>query len=310
MKAVMLDGPDSQPALRDDVPTPTPGPGQVLVRVQASSANPVDNAIAAGMLQGMVPHEFPVLLGRDFAGVVEDVGSGVGSVSAGDPVFGMVPAMGPGVHEGAWAERIVVPESSLARTPAGVDLATAGAAPLAAITALLAVDALDLSPGDTVLIVGATGGVGSIAAQLAVAAGATVLAPARPDDEDYLRGLGVSELLPRDGDVVAAVRDRHPDGVDAILDLVNYAPGTYDAALKEGGRVASPTNAAGDGPGRTNVMAAPSTELMGRIAQHLAERTVTVPIRAQYPLAQAPDALQALAAGRTRGKIAVEVAGE
>ena len=81
-------------------------------------------------------------------------------------------------------------------------------------------------------------------------------------------------------------------------------------AGRRGGRVASPTNAAGDGPGRTNVMAAPSTELMGRIAQHLAERTVTVPIRAQYPLAQAPDALQALAAGRTRGKIAVEVAGE
>ena len=310
MKAVMLDAPDARPALRDDVPTPTPGPGQVLVRVQASSANPVDNAIAAGMLLDMVPHEFPVMLGRDFAGVVEDVGSGVGAVSAGDPVFGMVPAMGPGVHEGAWAERIVVPESSLARLPNGIDLATAGAAPLAAITAMLAVDALDLSPGDTVLVAGAGGGVGSIASQLAVAAGATVLAPGRPEDEDYLRGLGVSEVLPRDGDVVAAVRERHPDGVDAIVDLVNYVPGTYDAALKDGGRVASPTNAAGDGPGRTNVMAAPSPELLGRIAKHLAERTVAVPIRAQYPLAQAPEALQALASGRTRGKIAVEVGGE
>jgi NADPH:quinone reductase-like Zn-dependent oxidoreductase len=307
MKAVMLDGPGSQPALRDDVPTPVPGPGEVLVRVQASSANPVDNAIAAGMLRDMVPHEFPVMLGRDFAGVVEDVGSGVDAVSAGDPVFGMVPAMGPGVHDGAWAERIVVPASSLGRLPGGVDIATAGAAPLAAITALLAVDALDLSPGDTVLIAGATGGVGSIACQLAVAAGATVLAPARPDDEDYLRGLGVSEILPRDGDVVAAVRAGHPDGVDAVVDLVNYAPGTYDAVLKDRGRVASPTNAAGDGPGRTNVMAAPSPELLDRIARHLADRTITVPIRAQYPLAQAPEALRALASGRTRGKIAIEV---
>ena len=160
------------------------------------------------------------------------------------------------------------------------------------------------------LIVGATGGVGSIAVQLAAAAGATVLAPARPEDEDYLRSLGASGFVPRDGDVVAAVHDRHPDGVDAIVDLVNYAPGTYDAVLKNGGRVSSPTNAAGDGPGRTNVMAAPSPEVLARIAKHLAERTVTVPLRAQFPLAQAPEALQALASGRTRGKIAVEVGEE
>ena len=81
-------------------------------------------------------------------------------------------------------------------------------------------------------------------------------------------------------------------------------------AGRRGGRVASPTNAAGEGPGRTNVMAAPSPELLERIARLLAERSVSVPIRAQYPLAQAPEALQALASGRTRGKIAVEVSGE
>jgi NADPH:quinone reductase-like Zn-dependent oxidoreductase len=111
------------------------------------------------------------------------------------------------------------------------------------------VDALELSQGDVLLVAGATGGVGSLAVQLAAKAGATVIAPALAADEEFLRGLGVSEIVPRDGDVAAAVRERFPDGVDALLDLVNYAPGTYDAALKPDARVASSTGAAGDGPG-------------------------------------------------------------
>jgi NADPH2:quinone reductase len=307
MKAVTWNELGAAPALREDLDEPTAGPGEVLVRVRASSVNPVDNAIAAGMLKDMVPHEFPVTLGRDFAGTVERLGDGVGSVAVGDAVFGMVAGMAPAVHAGAWAELIAVPEGDLGHTPAGVDTATAGAVPLAAITAMLSVDALALSQGDTVLIAGATGGVGSVAVQLAAAAGATVVAPALPEDEEYLRGLGVAELLPRDGDVVAAVRAHHPDGVDAIVDLVNFAPGTYDGALKDGGRISSPTNAAGEGPGRTNVMAAPSPEILGRIAQHLADGTLEVPIGQTYDLAQAPEALQALAGTHTRGKLALRV---
>jgi NADPH2:quinone reductase len=308
MKAVTWNELGAQPALRDDLPAPTPGPGEVLVRVHDSAVNPVDNAIAAGMVKDMVPHDFPVTLGRDFAGVVEQVGADVTGISAGDEVFGFVPMMGPTVHAGSWAESIVVPEAGLTRTPDGVDTATAGAAPLAAVTAILCIDALDLSQGDTVLIAGATGGVGSVAVQLAAAAGATVLAPALREDEDYLRGLGVSDVLPRDADVVAAVRERHPDGVDAIVDLVNFAPGTYDAALKDGGRISSATNAAGEGPGRTNVMSAPSPEILGRIAQHLADGTVKVPIQQTYDLADAPKALQALVSSHTRGKIGLRIA--
>jgi len=173
---------------------------------------------------------------------------------------------------------------------------------------MLCVDALELSRGETVLIAGASGGVGSLAVQLAAAAGASVIAPALPEDEEYLRGLGVTDVVPRDGDVAAAVRERHPDGVDAVVDLINYAPGTYDAALKDGGRVSSATNTAGEGPGRTNVMSAPSTEILGRIARHLADGTLTVPIQDTYDLAQAPAGLQALAATHTQGKVALRVA--
>ena len=309
MKAFTLDTLGMPPGLRDDLPAPASAAGDVLVRVHASSLNPVDNAIAAGMLSSMVEHEFPVILGRDYAGVVERVGSDVTRYAAGDEVYGFLLHANPTVHDGSWAELIAVPENtSIARKPSGVDLATAGAAPLAAITAMTAVDALQLSEGDTVVVVGATGGVGSFAVQLAARAGATVLAPALPDDEEYLSGLGVSELLDRDADIGAAVRDRHPDGVDAMLDLVSYTPGAFDAALRPDGRVASPNSAAGDAPGRTNVMALPSPENLERLAQLLAAGTLTVPVQHTYQLERAGEALHALGNAHTQGKLAIRIA--
>lgn len=165
---VVIDAEGSAPTVRSDLPAPTPGPGEVLVRVHASSANPVDNAIAAGMLVGMIEHEFPVTLGRDYAGVVEEVGADVTNFAPGDEVFGFVSHADPTVHKGSWAELITLPEDvGIARKPANVDLATAGAAALTGITAMMLVDALELSAGDTVLVVGATGGVGSLAVRVA-----------------------------------------------------------------------------------------------------------------------------------------------
>jgi NADPH2:quinone reductase len=309
MKAITVASEGAAPALADIEETRAPGAGEVLVRVQASSVNPLDGGIVAGMLKGMLPHEYPITLGRDFAGVVEQVGEDVSSVAVGDEVFGEVPGMAPPVHDGAWAERIVVSEEVLAPKPAGVDTAQAGAAPLVTLTALPVVDALELSAGHTVLVVGATGGVGSIVVQLAKAAGATVIAPALPEDEEFLRGLGVDELVPRDGDLLAAVRERYPDGVDALVDAVTpYQPTPYDAVLADGGRIASPTNAAGEGPGRTNVMHRASRELLDRIAGLLSDGTIKVPIQQTFDLAQAPDALGALSTSHTQGKIALRVA--
>src|SRR5215213_7041092 len=140
MRAITVDSPDAAPALRGDVRDPTPGANEVLVRVHASSVNPVDNSIAAGMLAGMgLEHDYPVTLGRDYAGVVEQVGEAVRGYSRGDQVFGFLLHANPAVHAGAWAELISVTEKlSLAPAPEGVELATAGAAPLAAITALTA----------------------------------------------------------------------------------------------------------------------------------------------------------------------------
>jgi NADPH:quinone reductase len=261
------------------------------------------------MLKQMgVEYEFPVIIGRDYAGVVEQVGAEVTRYAEGDQVFGFLLHANPTVHEGSWAELITVPQdTSIARAPEGVDTTTAGAAPLAGITARTAIDALDLSDSGTVLIVGATGGVGSFAVQLAAHAGATVVAPALPEDEDYLRGLGVSELLPRNADLAAAARERCPDGFDAVLDLVNYAPDVPATLVKDGGRVASPTGAAGEGPGRTMIMAAPTRENLERLAGLLAGGSLRVPVQATYDLAHAPDALTALPTTHTQGKLVIHV---
>jgi NADPH:quinone reductase-like Zn-dependent oxidoreductase len=241
MRAITLESFESDPTLQE-IPTPQIAPNEVLVRVRASSVNPVDNAIAARMMRGMVEHEFPLVLGRDYAGVVEQAGSDVTRYAEGEEAYGFLPAANPTVHDGTWAELIVVPEDNfVARKPAGVDLAAAGAAPLAAVTALTAVDALGVSEGDTVLVVGANGGVGSFAVQLAANAGATVIAPGLSEDEEYLRDLGVDEVLEREADVAALVHERYPDGIEALLDLVSYAPEGFDthaAVLKDDGLVA------------------------------------------------------------------------
>ena len=203
----------------------------------------------------MVEHEFPVVLGRDYAGVVEQAGLAVTGYAVGDEVFGFLPHGSPGIHDGTWSELVLVSQDrSVARRPAPVDTAAAGAAPLAAITALAAHDALDLAKGATVLVVGASGGVGSFAVQLAAAAGATVLAPGLPEDTDYLRGLGAAAVLDRNGDVAAQVRERYPDGVDALADFASGSPdqlNAYAAVGRDGGRIASSAGAAGEGPGRT-----------------------------------------------------------
>ena len=307
MRAFVLESFDTQPALRD-VAEPRVGDRELLVRVRASSVNPVDLFIASGGLKEMAEHEFPVTLDRDFAGVVERVGSAVSRYAAGDAVFGFVPHANPTVRDGSWAELITVPEDhSVAPMPRSVDFEHAGAAPLAGIAAVAAFDALAPAQGETVLVVGAAGGVGSFFVQLAAAAGAKVVAPALPEDRDHLQGLGVRELVDRGGDVAAAVREAHPDGVDAVLDLVSFTP---DASLlRDGGRLASPLGAAGDGPGRFNVMAEATPANLRRLAELLDSGTLHVRVQRRYLLQQAGEALQSLPTTHTQGKLALTVAG-
>jgi len=308
MRAFTLDSFAGQPHLRDDVQMPEVGAREILVRVRSSSVNPVDAAIAVGMLKDMVEHEFPVTLGRDYAGVVEAAGSAVDAFSAGDEVYGFLLHADPTMHKGSWADYLVVREGvSIARKPS-VDFTAAGAAPLAALTALSALDALELSEGSSVLVIGATGGVGSFFVQLAAAAGASVLAPALPEDHDYLTRLGARVILDRGAGIRSQVHRHEPGGVDGLLDLVSYQPDA--SVLRPGGRLASPLGAAGEGHGRINLMASPTTESLDRLTQLLEAGSLRVPIQRTYTLEQAATALEALTTAHTQGKLAITITQE
>jgi NADPH2:quinone reductase len=308
MRAVILRDSDSELAI-EEVPDPEPSDDELLIRVRGSSVNPIDAYEATGALTSM-NYDFPVGSGTDFAGEVERAGSGVTGRAPGDEVLGL--RQNPGGRDGTWAELIVIAADHpfLAPKPAGIEHTQAGAAPLAGVTALALVEPLELSSGDTVLIVGGTGGVGSFAVQLAAGRGAAVIAPGLAEDEQYLGDLGAAEVVDREGDGAAAVRARHPDGVDAVIDLVSRDPGAFDSnasALKQDGRASSPLGAAGDGPGRFNAMGTSDPARVATLAGLLESGQLRVPIQRTYPFAEIGQAVSDLLGTHVRGKLAIAV---
>jgi NADPH:quinone reductase-like Zn-dependent oxidoreductase len=310
MKAFALASP-SQPAAIVDLPLPELATDGVRIRMRAASVNGFDVFQASGMLIAMMEHALPAVVGRDFAGVVEAVGSGRADVAVGDEVMGFIPSTPP-LHDGTYAEVVASSIVVLARKPSGVSFEVAAAIPLAGATGLDVVDAVDPEPGDLVVVAGATGGVGSFAVQLAAQRGATVIATARPGDEEaFVRGLGASDAIDYSaGDVAGAIRTRYPDGVAALIDLVDRddAFGPMAALVRDGGRIATTLGAADvDALGErnvraTNVMGTPTPEKLTQLAESVASGSLRVGVQRTYPLDQADEALQAFSRG-TLGKL-------
>jgi NADPH:quinone reductase-like Zn-dependent oxidoreductase len=299
------------PPAPQDLPRPEPAEGEILVRVAASSLNGFDGAVAAGYLKGMMEHRFPVVLGKDFAGTVEAVGPGAARFAVGDQVFGIV--MKPVLGDGAFAEYVAVGEAfGVARVPAGLDLATAGALGLAGTAALLAVEAVAPAAGDAVLISGATGGVGVLAVQLAAAAGARVIATARPGAQaDLVRGLGAADVVDFTADVASQMGALAPKGVRAVLHFAGDAAALADL-VAPGGRFAStlgigPEQLGGRDLTATALMASPTADVLDRLAAEVAAGRLRVPIHATYRLDDVPRALADFATPHA-GKLAVAVA--
>jgi len=315
MKAYALTTAD-QPAALVDLPDPVAPVGGALIRVRAASVNGFDVYQASGYLASMMPHEYPTVVGRDFAGVVEAIGKGRSDVAVGDEVLGFVPSTPP-LHVGSWAELIPAgPDVPLAAKPANLSFEVAAAIPLAGATAVDAIHAAEVQQGDTVVVAGATGGVGSFVVQFAAHHGATVVATAKAGDEDaHVRALGASETVDYgEGSVVEALRGRFPDGIDVLIDLVNRGDDFAEIAslVRDGGRVATTVGAAdvealaARGVKATNVMGAPTREKLAEVAEHVAEGSVNVEIQETFPLERAGDAAAAFAAG-TVGKLIVTV---
>jgi len=310
VKAFALTATD-QPASLIDLPVPETAPGALRVRIRAATINGFDASHATGLFTTMMPHDLPTVIGRDFAGVVETVGEGRTDVAVGDEILGFVPYTPP-LHDGSFADVIVSADLIFSRKPASLPFEAAASLGLAGIAALDMVDAVDPKRGEVVVVAGATGGVGSIAVQLAAQRGATVVATAKAGDEEaFVRGLGASATVDYSaGDVAEQLRARYPAGIDALIDTINRdeAAAALAALVRDGGRLAT-TQGTADTEGlatravrATNVVASPTPEKLDSLATPAASGDLVVHIQETFALADVDAALAAFSTGTT-GKI-------
>lgn len=314
MKAAAIAGFGGPDAIKlMDLPEPLVGPDIVLIRTAAAGVNPVDLKIREGRLTSRYPHHFPIILGWDVAGVVEAVGPAVSRFRPGDRVCAY--ARKSCVEHGTYAEFVAVAEESVAPAPESVDLIKASALPLASLTALQTMDSLKVVSGETVLIHGGSGGVGSFAVQLLVGLGAKALATASPGSADYLRSLGAVPI-DRHGDVAGQVRAVAPEGVEAVMDLAGgpEAVAATLSVMKDRARVCSilgPPALTEDGVGRglkgSYVFVRPYGSQLSELSAMVDAGSLRIHLHGKFPLEKAADAHRAIQAGGHRGKFAITV---
>jgi NADPH:quinone reductase-like Zn-dependent oxidoreductase len=286
-----------------DVPDPKLSQTSVLVRVRAAALNPADHMLQAGLGDSHTDAWFPVIPGWDVAGVVERVGTGVNEFAPGDEVIGYLRQ--EILHHGAYAELVSAPVETLARKPHTASWPEAAGLPLAGLTAYRAIiQTLDVAPGETLLIHGAAGGVGAVAAQLAVARQARVIGVASAGHHAFLRSIGVLPVARGEG-IVGCVQALAPDGVDAVLDCVGK--GVLHATAEVRSSRTRACSIADGGPGITTVFVRSDSAILTRLVEMVDAGELRVPIAATYPLAQAAAAQAALKQSHSPGKIVLVV---
>jgi NADPH:quinone reductase len=316
MRAFALDGFGDTGSLRE-LPDPTPDAGDVRVRVRAAGVNPLDWNIARGAISPRVKEamsgRFPLVLGMDLSGVVDEVGPEVRTVAVGDEVYGL-PGK-PFFGSGTFADLVVVSALTIAPKPASIDHRAAAAVPMAAMTALTAMDITRPRAGESALVVRAAGGVGSFTVQMAAARGARVVAVARGVNAEYLRGLGAAEVIDYEAaDPVEVVRSRYPGGVDVLIDLLGGRSGLDRllGAVRDGARVACVSRPPEDvlasrGITAEVIMAEVTTDRLTEVARLLDDGTLKLPAIRTFPLERAFEALLESGRGHVRGKLVLAV---
>ncbi|XVQ15557.1 NADP-dependent oxidoreductase [Spirillospora sp. CA-255316] len=280
------------------MPEPQPGPGEVLIGVKAAGVQPFDVAVVEGWLPAGAEAAFPRIPGNEFAGIVERTGEGVAGFAPGDEVLGF------GLLQ-AYQERLVVPADQITAKPASMPWAVAGGFSAAAQTAHIAVGELAIAAGDTLLVHGAAGAVGTVAVQLARLAGATVIGAAREAHHDYLRSLGVLPIA-YGPDFTGRVLRSAPEGrVDAALDGVGgHALEASLDLVKDRGRILTLVeHGKADKLGIRVTPPARSAARLAGLADLYARGDLTVHVRETFPLERAADAHRSYKAGNIRGKI-------
>jgi NADPH:quinone reductase-like Zn-dependent oxidoreductase len=305
MKAVYIEQFGGPEVLKyGDLPDPVAAPGQVVVDVVAASVNAADWKARAGDYRQT---KFPLILGRDFSGVISVVGAGVGDLKVGDAVFGVREAG----QEGTYAEEIAITAAIIARKPDALSHVNAAALALTGLTAMSAIeDTLKLQSGETILIQGGAGGVAGFAIQLAKHIGARVITTASAANHDYVRGLGADEIIDyRTQDFTQVVR-----GCDAVFDTVggDVAQRSF-AVLKPGGRAAFiASGAQAPKPDRTDVssLRPPVTRArrpLERIAELFQAGAIRAPEIKLYRLSEAVAAHRLSESRHFRGKLVFQV---
>lgn len=283
-----------------DVTEPHSGPGEVRVSVRAAGVNPIDFKIRRGWTQGFIDVTFPATPGLEVAGVVDEVGEGAG-FAVGDEVVGWS-------KTGAYAEHAVV--ANVVPKPAGVSWDQAVGLPVAGETAQRVLDELGLKAGETLLLHGAAGGVGSIAVQLAKAAGATVVGTASPANHEFLREIGAIPVAYGEG-LLDRVREAAPQGVDAVFDAAGLG-GLQESIELRGGTdrivTIADMQAAGLGVAMSMGSSASPEEIAAGLSNQLqaaADGNLQVRIAETFALADAAKAQQLSESGHAPGKVVV-----
>ena len=290
-----------------EVPRPTPIPTEVLVRTRAAGVNPVDWKTRT---RGGFVGEPPFTVGWDVAGVVEEVGYGVTTLSVGDRVFGM-PRF---PHEAAaYAEYVTSPSRQLARIPDALGEVEAGALPLAGLTAWQAlVETADVGPGQRILVLAAAGGVGHLAVQIAKARGAHVLGTARAEKHPFLAQLGVDEAIDYTSEDVAE-RARHVDvaldavGGDAASDALRAVRDEGIVVTLSGTSVGALRELAGDRIRVVGILVEPDRAGLEALADLATAGTLRPHVSRTFPLADAARAHELGETGRTQGKLVLTI---
>jgi NADPH:quinone reductase-like Zn-dependent oxidoreductase len=291
----------------EDAPLPEPAQGEVLVRIHAAGVNPVDWKVREGYLKQFIPHKLPLVPGWDLSGTVERPGPGVNEFVAGDAVYGRANMM----RDGTYAEYAVVAESDLAKKPSSLDHIHSAAVPLAALTAwhaLIDETMMNLSAGQTVLIHGAAGGVGSFAVQIAKWRGAKVIATGSAGSREFLEQLGADTVI----DYGKERFEEIARNVDGVLDpLGGETQARSWKTLKRGGALVSlvgpPAAADAQAHGVRGIAVMMSPNRLGEIARLIDQGRIRPIVSQVLPLQQAGEAQQQSQAGHVRGKIVLRV---
>ena len=284
-----------------EVSRPEAGPGEVRVRVEVAGVQPYDSAVRSGWTPPGRTLQFPQIVGNDFAGVIDQVGGGVTDFDAGAEVIGWAVLA-------SCAEYVVVRASQVVAKPTAMSWPEAGTLSASAQTAHTALQDVKVAAGDTLLIHAASGGVGTIAVQLALALGATVIGTAGPANQDYLRVLGAMPTTYGDG-LAARVRALAPGGIDAALDVAGGEALDVSLALvADRDRIGALVDLArAEELGVRPVRSRRSAERLQAIVDIYCMGMLKLNVSEIFPLEQIAEAHSRVDTGHSRGKIAVQV---